>query len=109
MILDVRAQRLLLADWFVYFAKTAGLDLPQRGESAGQLTLGGGAGDQVVARFIEKPPFAEVRAVLPTDGVVVLEAARQAEERVATADFGAEAWYSFDLREPSSTISPGKN
>jgi hypothetical protein len=83
----------------VHFAKIGGLSLSQRGQNSNQLTFGNGAGRDVVASFVDDPPYLAFVASLPQDVELVKKAAALAAKRVAANDLGGEVWYSFGLNE----------
>jgi hypothetical protein len=92
--------RYLLADWFVHFARLAGLPLEQRGHNGVNLTFGSPEARQVTAAPIEAPPYLSFSASDRNDVELVSNCAARAAARVAANDFGSTIWYSTSLEEP---------
>jgi len=95
--LDLRAVRMLLADWFARLARDAGLPLSQYGSSGEAFTLGSPNEFHVTARFIQEPPFLRFVASESSRQELVDKLCHEAGSRVEVGDFGDTAWHSASL------------
>ena len=95
--LDLRASRMLLADWFARLAGEAGLQLDQYGSSGEAFTLGAPTGLNVAANFIEADPFPRFVSSDAARQELIDDLALKAVARANAGDFGGINWYSVSL------------
>ena len=103
--LDIRAHRMLLADWFANLARESGLNLTQHGTSGEAFTLGAPNVFHVTAHFIDEPPYLNFVASDPDRQGIVDAIAQKAIARVERSDFGGVIWYSTRLHEEEFKLS----
>jgi hypothetical protein len=94
---DLRAIRMLLADWFARLAREAGLRLNQYGSSNEAFTLGAPNEFNVTAKFVHECPFLRFLSSDAARQELVDSLARQAAARVEAGDYGGTIWYSVSL------------
>jgi hypothetical protein len=97
--LDLRGQRMLLADWFAHLARAAGLDLTQHGTSGQAFTVGAQNAFHVTAHFTDSSPFLDFIASDASRQSVVNAIVAKAIDRVERHDLGDTVWYSTGLHE----------
>ncbi len=95
--LDLRAIRMLLADWFARLAREAGLPLNQYGSGNEAFTLGAPNEFNVTAQFIQELPFLRFLSSDAARQELVDKIAQQAVTRVEAGDYGGIIWYSASL------------
>jgi hypothetical protein len=95
--LDLRAARMLLADWFGRLVRDAGLPLSQYGSSGETFTLGSPNDFNVTAKFSDQPPYLTFVASDPNRQELVDSLAKQAIARVEAGDFGEVVWHSASM------------
>lgn len=95
--LDVRAVRMLLADWFARLARESGLPLTQYGSGSQAFTLGAPDAFNVTAHFIQERPFLRFVSSDTTRQDLVEDLAKQAVTLVDAGDYGGTAWHSASL------------
>ena len=97
--LDLRAVRMLLADWFGRLACEAGYPLNQygSGNEAFTLTLGAPNEFNVKAQFIQERPFLRFLSSDASRQELVDKLAQQAVTLVEAGDYGGIVWHSASL------------
>lgn len=95
--LDVRAERMLAADWFRRLAGEAGLPLNQYGTRGEAFTLGTPNEFNVAARFRDQRPYLKFVASDASQQELVDALAQQAFARVACGDFGDIVWHTTSM------------
>jgi hypothetical protein len=104
--LDVRAQRMLAADWFRRLAGEAGLALNQHGASGEAFTLGAPSEFHVAARFQDQPPYLTFVASDPSCQELVDALAQRAVAQVASGNFGDFVWHSVSMAVSGFKLAP---
>jgi hypothetical protein len=94
---DVRAVRMLLADWFAHLAREAGLPLDQYGSGSEAFTLGAPNAYNVTAQFIQERPFLRFLSSDAARQELVDSLVQQAVARVEAGDYGGIIWHSASL------------
>ena len=105
MPIDLRARRMLLADWFARLGNEAGLQLHQFGASDNQFTLGAPTALNVTARFIEEPPLLQFVSSDTAQQELIDRLAQQALARTEAGDLGGTNWYSVSLDAPGLQLA----
>ena len=95
--LDLRAVRMLLADWFGRLAREADLPLNQYGSNGEAFTLGSPNEFNVTAKFIDQPPYLRFIGSEPARQELVDSLAKEAVARVGADTFGDVVWHSASM------------
>ena len=103
--IDLKARRMLLADWFMFLARERGLELPQHSSGGERFTIGNPTSFHVVAQFKEEAPFLEFLASESSRQKLVDDIATEAAEHAERGDLGGVAWHSTSLHEVAFEMS----
>jgi len=104
--LDVRARRMLVADWFAHLARASGMTFSQQGTSGQAFTMGAPNEFHVTAEFVDAPPFLKFLASDPAQQKAIDALVVMAIGNVERGDLGSAVWYSTDLHEVQFALVP---
>ena len=102
--LDLRAVRMLMADWFARLGREAGLPFSQYGSSGEAFNIGSPTDLNVTANFIQEQPYLRFSCSDPERQDLIDSLVAQAAERVQRDDFGGTVWHSASCAAPDYQI-----
>jgi hypothetical protein len=97
---DIRALRMLCADWLLQLGRDAGLPFDQHGSSGDFFTIGASNDFHVIAHFVDVEPYLRFVSSDPLQQSLIDSLATEAASRVKQGNLGSTVWHSATCPAP---------